>query len=504
MHHVLQIQEIVLNIFGHCRLPTWESSASDLPTLARTCRAFKEPALDVLWEELLDPSPLAICLPGAYRYSQVDQRTPKYYSFSRSLTEIEWRILRSYTHRIRSMLDAWDRLDWESVGTFLNPPTTEPLLPNLRDLYAVASTESKIKHLLSMPFPSLISLGVSYTGPNASSVFHGPLESFFKFSPSIKRLYVSLMFDTIAFGKFFSSYICRWQDLNSLSCTSIPLDVGTFEHLSRMPALTRLSCSLSAFPPSDSPLLFTNLYRLELFYEFLDSISQLLSRTRLPAITQFAVYVDSCPSKQGFSSFLASVQTSVVVHTIQELTFGGEFLRMRDEERLLGFEDLQPCMAFSTLRRIDLNLTWEVDLTDNELLTLASAWPHLEHLLINREWGWNTLGGITPNGLLELLRTCPSLSDIALAIDTRGYTEFRESPESLGFMLPPTFCFNVLDSFIEEESVPAIAAFFTAIAPCVNWTFQVGRSALAAGISDYEEGWYDVYDRLRDALGQQS
>ncbi|KAF8557610.1 hypothetical protein OG21DRAFT_1406867 [Imleria badia] len=58
MHHALEIQEILLNIFGHCH-------PGDLPSPARTCRTFKEPALDVLWEELDDLSPLVRCLPDA-------------------------------------------------------------------------------------------------------------------------------------------------------------------------------------------------------------------------------------------------------------------------------------------------------------------------------------------------------------------------------------------------------------------------------------------------------
>lgn len=60
MHPVLRIQEILLNIFGHLFKPP-----SDLLALARTCRAFKEPALDVLWEELDDLTPLVRCLPEA-------------------------------------------------------------------------------------------------------------------------------------------------------------------------------------------------------------------------------------------------------------------------------------------------------------------------------------------------------------------------------------------------------------------------------------------------------
>lgn len=44
-------------------------------------------------------------------------------------------------------------------------------------------------------------------------------------------------------------------------------------------------------------------------------------------------------------------------------------------------------MALSSLRELWLNIEWNVDLTDSELLELASAWPHLEGLFINVNWG---------------------------------------------------------------------------------------------------------------------
>lgn len=71
MHRALELDEILLNIFGHCDQPFfkdfrhWRSFnvGVDLFALATTCRMFKEPALDVLWAELPDLSPLARCLP---------------------------------------------------------------------------------------------------------------------------------------------------------------------------------------------------------------------------------------------------------------------------------------------------------------------------------------------------------------------------------------------------------------------------------------------------------
>lgn len=60
MHHALQIDEILLNIFAR-----FCSEACALPALARTCRTFKEPALDLLWGKLHSLAPLAQCLPEA-------------------------------------------------------------------------------------------------------------------------------------------------------------------------------------------------------------------------------------------------------------------------------------------------------------------------------------------------------------------------------------------------------------------------------------------------------
>ena len=75
MHHALEIQEILSVIFSHFSPPDplnihhWlpeYSSVSDLPAVVRTCRAFKEPGLDVLWGALESLSPLVRCLPGTY------------------------------------------------------------------------------------------------------------------------------------------------------------------------------------------------------------------------------------------------------------------------------------------------------------------------------------------------------------------------------------------------------------------------------------------------------
>ena len=75
MHRALQIEDILYSIFHHfvpvvdmdmlrCELP---DSDPVLPALARTCRAFKEPAMNALWMVLNDLSPLVRCMPKASR-----------------------------------------------------------------------------------------------------------------------------------------------------------------------------------------------------------------------------------------------------------------------------------------------------------------------------------------------------------------------------------------------------------------------------------------------------
>lgn len=47
MHSVLQVQEVLSQIFGSCRM-----YKSELLDFVLVCQAFKEPALDVLWKEV--------------------------------------------------------------------------------------------------------------------------------------------------------------------------------------------------------------------------------------------------------------------------------------------------------------------------------------------------------------------------------------------------------------------------------------------------------------------
>lgn len=192
-------------------------------------------------------------------------------------------------------------------------------------------------------------------------------------------------------------------------------------------------------------------------------------------------------SSESVSPFLATVQNARINHSIEYLALyhmpDQFYVESWDSEPVLTPNNLRLTMAFSNLRYLDLHVAGHVALADDGLLELASAWPQLEHLAINNQSGWNSeetvFGGITPDGLVQLLQTCPLLYYIALVIDTRGYTIASDSAldrlptTNLRSCLPTIFCIDVLDSMIEENSILAMAIWLAdVVCPYTRFKFN--------------------------------
>ncbi|KAN0082894.1 hypothetical protein V8E55_008689 [Tylopilus felleus] len=390
------------------------------------------------------------------------------------------------TRRIRFIHHFTRGLDRKAIKALSEPLGTEPLFPNLRVLrYEYAERYTCLIHL---PFLSLDSLCVNFS---YSQLSQGPPVSLPTLCPDVRMLSIRVRSSMSAFRKIESSHICRWQSLQSVICREVALDTDALVYLSRMPALATLHFALNATSSHpDSFLFFSSVHDLTLNFASLNLISQLLSQTRLPAITNFSAGISSCPSGQDLSYFFAGVQTSGACHTMQTFSLTQSSYFYRGSEAHLDLEHLQPCMAFCNLRHMELNIECNVGLTDGDVLALASAWPQLQHLLINTYWGWgwdpgSLGGGVTPGGFLRLLQMCRSLSRVAIALDTRGHTKLHpdHAPERLGLTLPPAFSIDVLDSLIRAECVAAIAAFLSGITACSEFSFVVwnGRGMFMNG-----------------------
>ena len=295
-------------------------------------------------------------------------------------------------------------IGWKSVQVLSTPPTssttTLPLFPNLHNLKCEYT--ERAMPLLHMPLPSLTFLIIGI-----DSDLFSQNHSFPNFSPNLSALVVDVG-SSDTFSLIEANYVYRWQNLCSVVCPQSAFDADALVHLSRMPALTELEFALNTTFPlaaSHSPLVFSNLHNFTLHSKSLEPISQSLSQVRPPVITDFGAIIRTCPSRQELSSFFASVQTFNAGRTIERLRLHQKPIHFSDlpqtslEYPELCLEDLRPCTSFN-LRQLSLDIEWDIGLTDSDLLTLASAWPHLERLVINMKRGWNTRGGITLDGLL--------------------------------------------------------------------------------------------------------
>ncbi|KAF8441523.1 hypothetical protein L210DRAFT_3644804 [Boletus edulis BED1] len=205
----------------------------------------------------------------------------------------------------------------------------------------------------------------------------------------------------------------------------------------------------------------------------------------LPAIEDLAVGTPDCPPG-SVGSFFSALETACINHSITQLSFDcGNSTTTNFRDPILTFDDVRPMMAFSNLHHLDLDVSWDVGLTDDDLVKLASAWPYLEHLGIN---------------------TCPSLCHLCLAVDTRGYTQVSpdRSPATLAFQSRDTFCIDVVDSVIEEESVQAMATYLAGMATratrvwLYSWGFeghQGWRMPVGRLQEVYKARWKEVYRR---------
>jgi len=224
-------------------------------------------------------------------------------------------------------------------------------------------------------------------------------------------------------------------------------------------------------------------------------------------------------SCESISPFLATVQNTH--HSIEHLALFHQpdtaSMHSWGEVPALTPDHLRLTMAFGNLRHLGLQVAAHVALTDSGLLELATAWPQLEHLAINYESGWNipnrVIGGITPDGVLQLLLKCPLLNYIALAIDTRGYTTAGEALDRLPTTnfrssLRTMFRIDVLDSIIEDESISAMVNWLVGIVcPYLRFNFRAwqlcSRDLYRNSVrSASEDRWKEVYHAANTILGR--
>ena len=431
------------------------------------------------------------------------------YSFKRQPNEAEWDILQSYTRRIWHILgyanpDGW--LDNDSLIAICSPPVTDPLFPNLRSLYWQGITMIPAMYIA---VPSLTSLYLNFTLGHVPAL-KDFLDSIGALCPNIKQLRIYIP-RPHPFDETIRSHIRRQTNLQAFDCRGVILDADTISHLSKISTLTHLSFRLVLdvfdwIPSSGSAFVFSSLARLDIKSKSLESVMGLLSCTRLPVVEHLGVDFLGCPSKETFGSYITTVRNTCPSHPLTSfeirgmkppIIFGGIY---SESPHRLTLDDIGPCMAFSNLLHLNINLPWSVDLTDSDLLALVSTWPHVHTLLINNEWGWRTTGGITLHGLLQLLQKRRSLSTLCVAIHTESYTHLPHEVETGFLPQPGPLMIDLADSPIQPADVPALVEVFVKLGLFTHFfsAWDGLNMEVLEGAMVYKRAWNQVFDQVME------
>ncbi|KAH7906122.1 hypothetical protein BJ138DRAFT_1072095 [Hygrophoropsis aurantiaca] len=386
-----------------------------LAALAVTCRTFREPALVLRWRLVQNVKSFISLFPCDV-WVEFDEDL----DFARLPSKEEWIRFESYTSRIReihivSMSFKGMLKVMATLSMKYNANPSHHLFPNLQTLAWESDSDTEVPFAHLFFPPSLRCLTVDFDGfddfraPGLLLLLENQCPILKQFTirglscrPSI--LAALRLLETRAF-----------QQLEYLHCNG--MDETALRYIAKLATLKDLSVYLPDLISADAVSNggFVNLQTLCLTVdeEKISAIIPFLPSTR-HSLKSLEITMSgnelqpplSMPLQQLFSRLSAGLcHTCLTQFHILDVT-----------SRELDIAALRPLFSFSKLKYVRIDGLCSFDFSDESLAELADAWPHLEELVLNHRGGRRT-SEITFKGLKSLIRACPLLQILALAID---------------------------------------------------------------------------------------
>ena len=166
------------------------------------------------------------------------------------------------------------------------------------------------------------------------------------------------------------------------------------------------------------------------------------------------------PSVPNLMSFFVALQEVCVHHDSLNHLHLWEPSVVDVPQYYITFDCLWPLTAFVNIKSIILKVSCNVDLNKDQLLCLASSWPHLESFGMGKFYDWTPLSALMPGGFLKLLKRCRSLQSLFFMFDACGYTEIVQGHSWCGLTMRKKMFFHIHNSPIEEASIEALSVLF--------------------------------------------
>ncbi|KIJ62024.1 hypothetical protein HYDPIDRAFT_30843 [Hydnomerulius pinastri MD-312] len=477
MHRALLLPELLRYLFSYFEeldrdnwpmVPT--PSRKALAALARTCRAFQDPALDVLWAELNEPNPLVKCMPSKlwpsiYRGEHRDL----------PFTEEEWSIFQKYAPRVHSLVFQLSVPLYRNIlAVWSSAPVTQPLFPNLQHL--------GYEHFIPEDF-ALVPLVM---GPSLTSL---DIEVHPLGFPDLGLLASALQ--SCSYIRSFGLYGYRGDDQQVVAVSDI---------LSGLTLLKKLRCDQL----TDAALL--KIFDMSSLRDIRIEISPHQSRlftaqrefgrhtyplsARLLSHRAYSMFLspkrlrkDNCPI---FSSATALLRDHSTLSSLRLHVKGDRDVRHRATIPLTTLTSLQ---RFVNLRELDIQVGYAYEFTDTNIKELVTAWPELETLYINKGIGWHSPSSITLSGLFAVTSTCSKLRNLCLCIDAVMLDALPDRILPQSQVLENLF---LEDSTLQQPAAVALllASAFPALKQVIAWDSETLLQT--AGRENYQKLWQTV------------
>ncbi|KAH7888353.1 hypothetical protein F5I97DRAFT_686784 [Phlebopus sp. FC_14] len=400
-----------------------------LASLARTCRAFHEPALDALWMELDLLDPLVQLLP---RWMW----TKKCCSFVMRcfMKEKHWLTFRKYASRVKSVRGpCWNvpaPVQCNIMRTLAKfPKASLPLLPSLREIvwsllkmsYVIYPAISLLKYLVGPGVTKISLIMPCWSFPTSLSK-RAFLANLSNMCPNVTSFTVFFPYWCYKVpSQEMGTIINGWTKLRTLR--TCPLPQSVMDQLANRRSLESLSIELngSTLPP------YVGRFSKTLHHFSLAGFSASLCTGYLENIQ---CSPESCSLRIGaddstlgditelFRALPVHLDKTTLRSIVVELT--GSYCRWTtpsSEPPCLNINLITPFLMFRSLTKVDLDVFSSAGLDDKAFDVMARTWPNLRTLALGTcDMYWDKPRA-TIKALLSLLIHCPNLEFLHLVFD---------------------------------------------------------------------------------------
>ncbi|EIW85644.1 hypothetical protein CONPUDRAFT_142127 [Coniophora puteana RWD-64-598 SS2] len=528
MHAALDVDEILRNVVNDSSL-----NKRDLASVAMTCRAWSDPALDELWESLDSLGPLLNALPQGlleWEYSPGDKTTLAGIAMkmTRPFIQSDWASFRRYSTRVRAFRGSLDQMpiswdNWTQATMIIGEDmfcelaarsTPDPLFPRLHEVvwYNAHINNAKLLHLLVVPSVTTLhmpGISVHWFSSFMQSVYATVLELFATLGdlcPSMKSFHSPHNFALIPHASVLSPAIRSWKHLESITCT-IP-DFVCLEHFSTLSSLRHLQLHVPKEGLSiPNNLRFSQLDTLCLSGSPSDMVSLLRAIDGPLPISRFESQAFQCPEEDDIRQLLDTLLERCSPARLRSL-YIQEYHHIllptviRSHPFRVTLDALRPAMAFSALERIYVDTPRAIALDDEDMLELAHAWPNARSLEINTNAGWVNESRVSLIGIAKLVHALPHLENLAVSVDARPLASQVEEDPSLTIneYSPRLRSLDLLDSRVgtDNETVASFLSKFICAPGCDAraWNRDKVLTKMSPDAACWRERWRQVFELL--------